>query len=1020
MYPPDDTSRIPTPTPFAAPNLQPPPDAEPEPAQVADELGGLPPFPGEPIPAEPVDPLEGMEQRERIAYSEACAELEQGGREIDAIWQGIEQEIRAELDPAGALLSTVTDELFGAADLQLQEAYVTLQKWTNRLASDTHKPLSQSNGELMSAGFLIPWSVAEMKAASEGDWLQLVAAAAPTLAPFIGVTPPAPQIAAEPPTEYVSGSIADPGTDLVAPTLPVPLALPTNLVTGGPVPGVSLSATAPGTADAGCCPAPVNVVVNVPPIALPPITVAPSGAAPAPPPPAGPRPYPGTPPSIMIALGQVTYNTTNNTWYYTQAAPPADDREQPDQFLTVNVPPTSSPPVPPSSPPTSPPSATSSLLFPALSAGIAGTTATSVSWNSMDACSAVTKVIEATKPGGIGGKATQTGNAVQSYLETTFGGGAYSKIIEATGGNSGQTAKFFDQLSQDAGNSVAVGMRLVDALGTQWMLGGLAPQQVPNLNAAGAYGLKIAAAQQAEQRTGYPMMYLAQGDSYIFQYANPQFLPNQIRIDQALLAHTIDEATWECWTRANGNLPEPARRILVADQVKPNLREIIDLYRRGNISKEDFPKRAREVGVLNSAYLQEWLDVTRMLPTQSDLIRFMVRDASDDTVAKLYGYDSGFEQKFTPQMEAWAKMLGLDPTYFKYQWRAHWDIPSYTQLTEMLARLRPDRLEVKEWAKAVAAWEAGGKQGAAPQKPLVVTEEDVLRALQINDMAPGWVRELVAVSYTPINRTDAIRAYMTGAFDDEQLYDAFRNARYSERDARIMLAYYSKDKARRMRNVAGTWSPRKIIRFFKLHLLTSAEAEELLRPIMPNAAMVREVIEGALAEVKADQKAVKLKSLKRGFMYGEFNAAGLARILTELRFEADQIDTLIANWTIERDGRRKQPTVAMLGKWVKLSLISMEEARLRLQNLGYALLDADRILAAALKFDYEGVPPSAEELSHAISDVIKDQKRARKAAEPNLLQRLAAITKEAQRIHNELNRRRRSADEEELPPIMIP
>lgn len=879
---------------------------------------------------------------------------------------------------AGALgeLNALYDEIVGATDVQLTDGGLPLFKLIDSVYKTAAKTIGGAMGELMVQGFQLPPSTSEMTSAMDGDFLQLVANAVPQLVPYLGVEPTgyaSPPLGSSPYDPGLSGSEPLPAVQpgqWYPPGEPPYTGDPGFYEPAGssppPPPGSS-----PGT-DPVCCPAPVNVTVNVPPIVMPPY--APPGSSPA-------------------------YSTTTNNLI------------QP--FANPAVPP---PPPGPSYAGSTP----SSLLFPLSPSDLQATNAIAVAWGDVSGCNRIAEIIDNAQGAKAVLPAPNVTDPIKAYIDSTFGGSA----SQALWGNLGPNIGKFKDIAKTFTDSTALiaqsALATLDDLGTKALLSTFAPQNVPNPVTALHFGSKVGAAALAEKKTGMPLTYLAMGDLYGFQYANPQFLPNQIRTDNAFLSNQINESTWVCWTRANGNLPEPARRVMNADQLKPNLADLITLYRRGNLAKEDLPKRARELGVMEPAYIPEWLEATKQLPTQSDLIRFMVRDAADKGVVDKYGYDNGFESKFPGQMQKWATALGLDLEYFKYQWRVHWTIPSYTQLTEMLTRLRRDRLEVREWEAVNGPWAPDPPGKPTPGKPRVVTLDDVRQALQINDLAPGWVDEMVSIAYTPINRTDSVRAYMMGAFDDAQLLDSFQNAGYSPRDAKLMLGFYRQDKQRRQRNVSGTWSPRKVVKYYKASTISRAQAANLLKPVMPSAQMINDVLDGADAELAADEKQVQLRRLKRAYMVGEWSEKDLVDSFNWMELDAAQQQHLLKVWFAEREGRMKQPTVAQLGKWVNLGIIPIDEAERRLINLGYAKIDADRILAAALKWDFGGAPPTAEELQESVAEVVKNQKTARKKADTTLAARLRQILDEAARIVAEINRRRIDAGLAPVPAPVIP
>lgn len=1031
------------------------PCAAVEPPPPDDAYGTSPP----PPPSLPADTPTDFAQR----YNEACAELNAIADEIDSVWQSVLNEAEMELGAGKAAIDSVTDEVAGAADNQLNDSYTPINKVVQKVASDAQRALTNAAGDMMAAGINVPFSVPQMQVEQAGNPFQMLTNAMPQFGPPFGMQPNVPGFPGLPPMQGMQG-MPLPGMGMPppqpaavdeAPAKPVQIGhgailTPEELADMGfgpgmvgptPEPVVPLMGesdpyysagvlvdprirpqtlaptTSPPTTGEVCCPD-VKVTVVVPPIV---VNQVPAGGAQVPPhqqappapldPPAG-TPYEGRPPTTYLLDGRVSFNADNRRyeWGASPSYTPGD--------TVVNVSAPTGPGPGPLPAPQLPQNPRASLLWPMWSQQLGDTGPGSVNWNKPDVCKVIDTEIKALKVGSLKTNATGTTDAFGSWMSRTLGDYFYSPTGKAPEFGA-PLRDLFNAVGETIESNIDAATKWADESAGGYLMAVLVGESTPNPGAAIYYGKRLAVARKLEEKTHLPLTYLTASLQYAFQYSNPQYIPNQIRTDDAFLAGQIDESLWECWTRGNGNLPEPARKAMLANMAKPNISDLIQLYRRGHIPKEKLFERVRESGVLNPRHVYEWLEVTKAIPTQSDLIRFMVRDASDDTVAAKYGYDDGFKEKYTGQMKEWATSLGLDDTYFRYSWRSHWDIPSYTQLTEMIARLRPDRLEVKEWEQKYQPDPREPYELGAPPKPRSVTREDVRQALTINDMAPGWVEQLIDISYTPINRTDAIRAYMTGAFSDEQLYDSFLNVRYSERDARTMLAYYKRDKERRNRNVTGSWSPRKVTSYYKQHLLTYLEAYKLLEGVLPTKKMVEQTLDDAELDMEAARRKMALATLKRQFMLGEHNIQQARAIMSEIGIDAVHIPRLADIWTIERDGRRRLPTVAMISKWVHSAIISVEEARRRLFNLGYSIPDADAIIAGALKMDYEGAPPSREELGDAIDLVVKNQREARHRAETSLQGRLNAIIREGGRIYQELQRRRAQRGDPLLDPLNV-
>jgi len=527
-------------------------------------------------------------------------------------------------------------------------------------------------------------------------------------------------------------------------------------------------------------------------------------------------------------------------------------------------------------------------------------------------------------------------------------------------------------------------------------------------------GTILGLANEAERRTGAPISYLFQSEMYEFQSANPQYLPTQVRCDDAYLTAQIDERTWNAWTRANGNLPEPARRTLLANARRLSVEEAITLFRRGGINRAELARRMRLQGVLDPCLGDEYLRITEALPTQSDLVRFMVRDAADQSVVNRYGLDTDFEAKYTGPLKKWGQALGVPDDYFRFVWRSHWEIPAYTQLREMFHRLRPDRSQIKKWDDAATTYGRAAAEQNLGARPASVSRADMREALTIDDVAPGWVDRLIDVSYTPINRTDALRAYQIGAFTEERLLDAFLDLGYSPADARTMLDFYRKEKGRRQRGQMRVMSAGKVVRYYKSGSMPRAVALKYLELTLGTVKDAEEALYYADDELKAEFVQTQIRGLRRLYYAGAMNDQMARESLVLYGVDRARAQLMVNEWQLERDRKYKKLSASKAMEMLKQGLMPASEAEQRLKNLGYPQRDCDYLMARALGVQGEGDGFSEIDLAVAVGEVVKSRKEASKKSNTVLMRRLKGLVNEVARIQKTL--RDRGVPQDSEPP----
>jgi len=226
---------------------------------------------------------------------------------------------------------------------------------------------------------------------------------------------------------------------------------------------------------------------------------------------------------------------------------------------------------------------------------------------------------------------------------------------------------------------------------------------------------------------------------------------------------TQDPATL---AKAFGLHPNYFEALYQANGQIPSTGQLLDLLNRqdgGEIkgpakyTKQYVEDTLRE-SALKDRYIADIMELRYQLLGASDYIRFAVRDVYDAAARQKLTLDQDFPNGLAPKLVA----LGYSDQDAKDAWAAHWELPSPTQVYEMLHR------------------------GKLPEG---VTVEDYLKSA---DYAPIWRQSLVDISYNPITRTDAKRMYkLRGDFD--ALVANFRANGYNEQDSKDLAEFTKED-----------------------------------------------------------------------------------------------------------------------------------------------------------------------------------------------------------------------------------
>ncbi len=250
----------------------------------------------------------------------------------------------------------------------------------------------------------------------------------------------------------------------------------------------------------------------------------------------------------------------------------------------------------------------------------------------------------------------------------------------------------------------------------------------------------------------------------------------------------------------HGFCPESLAWYKHAARAKPTPLQLSVMRHREIIDGQDYHKGMRELGYIESDAREKLFQITEQVPTMTDIIRLMVRDADDEQIVNKFGLDTQFDRKYGRQLKKWARDQGVPDIVAKFQWRAHWMIPSPGQLFEFWHRLRDNP-------------DFGGKE-----KML----QDIKDALIQQDILPFWHDHYLAVSFRPMFRRDIRRAFEIGSLTEEEVRKAYIQLGHSDEVADQLTEFSVRLRDRRV-------SGHVAIKLWKSFAIKRNEVENRLR-----------------------------------------------------------------------------------------------------------------------------------------------------------------------------------------------
>jgi hypothetical protein len=368
---------------------------------------------------------------------------------------------------------------------------------------------------------------------------------------------------------------------------------------------------------------------------------------------------------------------------------------------------------------------------------------------------------------------------------------------------------------------------------------------------------------------------------------------------------------------------------IAGDPIAPG--QALDLFNRwraglaklGRVYDEAWVRQALSESRLKPKYTDAVVDLADNLLGAADYIRMAVRDAFDDGVAQRDGTDQDFPPVLGPLLRA----LGYRTEDATAAWRAHWDLPSPTQAYDMLHRG-------------------------------LITPDDLDDYLRQADYAPRWRPLLKAISYDPITRTDAKRAYKlrVNGFDEQRLKQAYLDLGYDDANADMLVAFTKADvgdEARQERELLTGPIRTQALNMYRARRITETE----LRKTLTDLGYATTVVDRYVAEIEfarvADQREEVATALKSAYVKGLRSRDDTRILLIQGGYPDDAADDVLAPWDLLRQATELQPhqtaqrdlTQAQLVAAYADALLDRTDAFTRLKALGYDDGEAETILA---------------------------------------------------------------------------
>ncbi len=352
----------------------------------------------------------------------------------------------------------------------------------------------------------------------------------------------------------------------------------------------------------------------------------------------------------------------------------------------------------------------------------------------------------------------------------------------------------------------------------------------------------------------------------------------------------------------------------------------IGAWLRGFISEKDLDLYLEAEGFLDSD--REVLKrMAFVIPSVTDLIRMAVREAFNPEAIRTFQLDQDYPEELTQ----WAEAQGLSKDWAMKYWIAHWELPSLTQGFEMLHRTTKEPLEPNA-DPVTSPW--------GETRYTVIGQETLRMLMRAQDISPFWRPLLEQISYLPLTRVDVRRAYDLGILTESDVYFAYRDIGYNDQNARILTEFTILQTIAEERNRVRN----ELIELYELGTLTRDELRENLKSLKYADRVIDFLV--AFAEYRKTRKHIErlLRRYKAEYLRGDISDSELHDRLVRLGLETEDVLRIQEEWQAEKIARERTLTKADIRTALAKRIITEDQARDKLERLGYSEEDIDILI----------------------------------------------------------------------------
>lgn len=377
-----------------------------------------------------------------------------------------------------------------------------------------------------------------------------------------------------------------------------------------------------------------------------------------------------------------------------------------------------------------------------------------------------------------------------------------------------------------------------------------------------------------------------------------KYHPEDIQGQSVIPASFIDPSKTALITQIlaqNGYPQEQIDLLFFAMQRLYDENTIRTLYFRKLLTEEQVYERMSNLGYKDER-IEEIIKTWPVIPSVSDILFMVKKEAFRPDIIAKYGYDNEFPADQVPFIEA----QGLSQEWALKYWYAHWEIPSAQMGFDMLHR--------------------------------GIIDLDTLNdMLKVGDIPPFWRDKLLAIAYTPFTRVDVRRMHQLKVLTDDELLLSYMDIGYDYDKALKMVEFTKALNNEEQTNLTKA----EIIKGYTERFITVDNARNMLTELKFSSEEIDYFLTYADYQADKDIQAKMIDIIKKQVVNRLMSISDARTKLATLNLQGAQIDVLITTWQLDLVIAMKDPTKAELEALVKANIITIEQYKVEMLQLGY-------------------------------------------------------------------------------------